>query len=220
MIDIIITVILMISSYLIGSIPFALLMGKINGVDIREYGSKNIGTTNAIRVLGKPKGLLAFVFEVLKGAFAIIVAKILISLDLYDFPIEINGVDLILIVGIPAVLGHVFPIYLKFKGGKAVATSLGLVLSLTPIPGLLCLVAFLIVLYTTGYVSLASTAAALTVLISTLILESNDVVLCVLYALLCLLIFYKHKANYIRLFKGTENNFKKKKNNNNQDEEN
>ncbi len=210
-INIILTIVFMIAGYLIGSIPFGLLMGKLNGVDIRELGSKNIGTTNTIRVLGKPKGLTAFIFEVLKGALIIIIVKVLEANGLYESPFKFNSTTIYILYGAPAIIGHVFPIYLKFKGGKAVAVSLGVVLSITPIPAILCLVAFAILLYSTGYVSLASTAATITVVVSGWILHSNDLITCILYSVLSLLIFYKHKVNYIRLIKGTESNFKKKK---------
>ncbi len=208
--DIIITIILMIAGYLIGSIPFGLLMGKLNGVDIREHGSKNIGTTNTIRVLGKPKGLTAFIFEVLKGAIIIIIVKVLHANGLYN-PISWNGTPIYIIYGAPSIIGHVFPIYLKFKGGKAVAVSLGVVLSITPVPAVLCLIAFLILIYSTGYVSLGSTAATITVVVSAWILHTDDLITCILYSVLSCLIFYKHKINYIRLIQGTESSFKKKK---------
>lgn len=218
--DIIITIILLISAYLIGSIPFGLLMGKMYGIDIREHGSKNIGTTNAIRVLGKPKGLTAFIFEVLKGAFIIIVVKILEANGLYDSPLAYNGVTIYILFGAPAIIGHVFPVYLKFKGGKAIAVSLGVVLSVTPIPAVLCLVAFGTLLYTTGYSSLGSTAATFTVVISTWILYGNDglghskdIASAILYSIIACLLIFKHIPNYKRLLNGTESSFKKKKEN-------
>lgn len=215
--EIFITIILLISGYLIGSIPFGLIMGKLNGVDIREHGSKNIGTTNTIRVLGKPKGLTAFIFEVLKGALIIIIVKIA-ELNGYNPLLTFDGTPIYILYGAPAIVGHVFPIYLKFKGGKAIAVSLGVVLSITPIPAVLCLIAFLILIYSTGYVSLGSTAATITVVTSTWILygtnglnHPRDIITCILYSFLSLLLFYKHKENYKRLLNGTENNTKTKK---------
>lgn len=205
-----ITIILLVSGYLLGSIPFGLIMGKLNGVDIREHGSKNIGTTNTIRVLGKPKGLTAFIFEVLKGAIIIILVKIFESYDIYE-PFKFNGITIYVLYGAPAIFGHILPIYLKFKGGKAVAVSLGVVLSITPIPAALCLVAFLILVYGTGYVSLGSTAAAITVSVSTWIIHSDDLITCILYTILAGLLLFKHKSNYKRLLNGTESNFKTKK---------
>lgn len=214
-------VLFIILSYVVGSIPFGIVIGKgICKIDIREHGSKNIGSTNAIRVLGKKVGFLVFFFDVFKGMFVIILLKILAAGDVWVTPIEY------FFYGAAAIIGHCFSIFLDFKGGKAVATSLGVVLMLTPIPALLCLVVFLITLYTTGYVSLGSTFATITVIVSTWILyifgveatnfwdyfiSSPTLLVCILYTILSLLIIIKHKKNYARLLKGTESNFKKKK---------
>lgn len=217
----IICVLFIILSYIIGSIPFGLVIGKgVCKIDIREHGSKNIGTTNAIRVLGKKVGFLVFFFDVFKGMFVILILKILAKLNIWETPIEY------LFYGAGAIIGHCFSIFLNFKGGKAVATSLGVVLILTPIPAIACLIVFLIVLYTTGYVSLGSTFATITVVATTWILyifgiESTNILeyfiaspgllVSVLYSILSLLIIFKHFKNYKRLLNGTENNFKKKK---------
>lgn len=222
--NICIAIALIICSYLIGAIPFGVLFGKlICKKDIREYGSKNIGTTNTIRVLGKKVGFTVFFFDVLKGALMMIIVKyILEPANIWQSPIPY------LSYGIAAIVGHTFPIYIGFKGGKGVATSLGAVLTLTPVPAILCLVCFLLVLYTTGYVSLASTGATLTVLISAWILyffglDTTNLSLstwaigqpalfeCIFFSIMGILIILKHFKNYKRLLNGTENNFKKKK---------
>lgn len=219
-----ITVIFLVISYLIGSIPFGLLIGKgIKGTDIREYGSGNIGSTNAIRVLGKKVGFLVFFCDVFKGMLIIIILKILDSNGIWKTPIEF------FFYGAAAIIGHSFSIFLEFKGGKAVATSLGVVLILTPIPAIACLIMFLIILYSTGYVSLASTFATITVVVSTWILyaigyEATNVIdyfisnpgllVTICYTALSTLIIFKHRKNYIRLLNGTESNFKKKKSSN------
>ena len=216
-----ICVLFIILSYLIGSIPFGIVIGKgICHIDIREHGSKNIGTTNAIRVLGKKVGFLVFFFDVFKGMLVIIILKSLAKAGIWETPIEY------LFYGAAAIFGHCYSIFLGFKGGKAVATSLGVVLILTPIPAIACLIVFLIVLYTTGYVSLGSTFATITVVATTWILyafgiESTNILeyfiaspgllVSVLYSILSLLIIFKHFKNYKRLLNGTENNFKKKK---------
>ncbi|MGM9969311.1 MAG: glycerol-3-phosphate 1-O-acyltransferase PlsY [Anaeroplasma sp.] len=222
-INALLAVIFIILSYLIGSIPFGLVVGKtIKHIDIREYGSKNIGTTNSIRVLGKKLGFFVFFLDVFKGMFIIIILKILATVGIWNSPIEY------LWYGAAAIIGHSFSIYLDFKGGKAVATSLGVVLILSPLPAILCLIVFLIVLKTTGYVSLGSTFAALTVVISGWVLyaigyeatnifdyfiASPGVAVCILFTLATILIILKHQKNYKRLLNGTENNFKKKKTN-------
>ncbi len=215
------SVLFIILSYLIGSIPFGIVIGKgLCHIDIREHGSKNIGSTNAIRVLGKKVGFLVFFCDVFKGMAVIALLKILSALNIWTTPIEY------FFYGAAAIIGHCFSIFLDFKGGKAVATSLGVVLILTPIPAIACLVIFLIILYTTGYVSLASTGATITVILSTWLLyffgvkatnfwdffiSKPSLLVSVLYSILSLLIIFKHFKNYKRLIQGTENNFKKRK---------
>lgn len=222
--DIVIGILFIILSYFIGSIPFGVVLGKlICKKDIREYGSKNIGTTNAIRVLGKKVGFLVFFCDVFKGCFIIILIKILGITNVWKTP---EGIDIFL-YGAAAILGHSFSIFLNFKGGKAVATSLGVVLVLTPIPAIACLLMFALVFYTTKYVSLASTAATLTVIITTWILfvfgvkdilnfgyyfiAKPSLILSILYTILAMLILIKHFKNYRRLLNGTENSFRKNK---------
>lgn len=222
--DIVIGILFIILSYFIGSIPFGVVLGKlICKKDIREYGSKNIGTTNAIRVLGKKVGFLVFFCDVFKGCFIIILIKILGITNVWKTP---EGIDIFL-YGAAAILGHSLSIFLNFKGGKAVATSLGVVLVLTPIPAIACLLMFALVFYTTKYVSLASTAATLTVIITTWILfvfgvkdilnfgyyfiAKPSLILSILYTILAMLILIKHFKNYRRLLNGTENSFRKNK---------
>ena len=222
--DIVIGILFIILSYFIGSIPFGVVLGKlICKKDIREYGSKNIGTTNAIRELEKKVGFLVFFCDVFKGCFIIILIKILGITNVWKTP---EGIDIFL-YGAAAILGHSFSIFLNFKGGKAVATSLGVVLVLTPIPAIACLLMFALVFYTTKYVSLASTAATLTVIITTWILfvfgvkdilnfgyyfiAKPSLILSILYTILAMLILIKHFKNYRRLLNGTENSFRKNK---------
>ena len=222
--DIVIVILFIILSYLIGSIPFGVVLGKlICKKDIREYGSKNIGTTNAIRVLGKKVGFLVFFCDVLKGAFVMIIIKILSTTKVWVSPEQID----LFIYGAPAIIGHSFSIFLDFKGGKAVATSLGVVLFLTPIPAIACLIIFGVVFYTTKYVSLASTGATITVIATAWLLYAFGVsevtnfglyfiakptlAVAILYSILAMLIIIKHIKNYKRLLNGTENSFRKKK---------
>ncbi len=221
--NIIIGIFLIIISYVIGSIPFGVLLGKlICKKDIRQYGSKNIGSTNAIRVLGKKVGYLVFFCDVFKGMLIIILVKILGATGAWQNPSQIDP----FMYGAAAIIGHCFSIFLGFKGGKAVATSLGVVLILTPIPAISCLIIFGIIFYLTGYVSLASTGATFTVIITTWILFAFGVenvtnfgyyfiakptlILAILYSILACLILVKHIKNYKRLIHGTENSFKKK----------
>ncbi len=214
-------IIFLVLSYIIGSIPFGLIIGKKSkGIDIREHGSGNIGSTNAIRVLGKKVGYLVFFCDVLKGMLIIILLKILDATNVWTTPIEF------FFYGAAAIIGHSFSIFLEFKGGKAVATSLGVVLILTPIPAVACLIVFGIILLISGYVSLASTGATLTVVITAWILyaigyqatnfldyfiSSPGLLVASCYTILSSLIILKHTKNYKRLLNGTESSFKKKK---------
>lgn len=219
--NIIISAVLLLVSYFLGAIPFGVVIGRaVTGVDIRQHGSKNIGSTNAIRVLGKKVGALVFLCDVLKGAFVIIILKILAQTNVWHSILDYGY------FGMMAVIGHSFSVFLGFKGGKAVATSLGVVLCICPLAGILCLIAFATVLFTTGYVSLASTFATVTVLLTYLVLffigyqatnffdyfisaPSLESLITILIP--GVIILYKHIPNYKRLAAGTENCFKKKK---------
>jgi glycerol-3-phosphate acyltransferase PlsY len=229
--EILIAIGLLMSSYIIGSIPFGVVLGKaICNIDIREHGSKNIGSTNAIRVLGKKVGFLIFFCDVLKGMIVILIVRILHATGvLYNEPVITSSYNLdLLLYGAAAIIGHSFPIFLNFKGGKGVATSLGVITLICPIAAALCLIAFAITLYTTGYVSLSSTFATLTVTITVWVfhivglgtdanpilvylLGEQHLVTVILISTIALLIIVKHRKNYIRLLNGTENNFKKAK---------
>ena len=221
--NVIYAILFLILSYLIGSIPFGLVIGKsICHIDIREHGSKNIGSTNAIRVLGKKVGFLVFFFDVFKGMIVILLLRLLDSTGAYHLPAELDYIYF----GVAAILGHSFPIYLGFKGGKAVATSLGVVFVTCPIAAIACLIVFYLTLKISGYVSLSSTFATITVLVTTWIffgvgvvptnfgeflIGNQHIVTCILFSLIAVLIIVKHIKNYVRIFNGTENSFKKKK---------
>ncbi len=215
---------LMLLSYFLGSIPSGLIIGKVfKNVDIRQYGSKNTGATNAIRVLGFKYGIWAFVFDSLKGALVILLVFIINDPSLYlvsDYEINISS-----LYGAAAVLGHVFPIYINFKGGKAVATSAGMIFAIEPWVAVGVIVFFLIMFLITRYVSLSSTTAASAVLVYFIIrvfIEhelfnlSTRIMDLVVVSLLAALIFIRHKANYKRLKLGTEYRFGPKKNEKNQ----
>lgn len=214
------SVILIILSYIIGSMPFGIWIGKsITGIDVREHGSKNIGTTNCIRVLGKKVGFLVFFFDVLKGMFVILLVRLLFE----RFDLVLNHKYLPYIVyGVAAILGHSFSIFLHFKGGKSVATSLGVVIALCPMAAIACLIVFGLVLVITGYVSLCSTFAAIAVVAvcwilyffgfdSGWILENPGLINSIVFSVVALFLIWKHRSNYKRLINGTENSFKKKK---------
>lgn len=206
---------LLILGYLLGSIPSGLLVGKaFLKIDIREHGSKNIGASNAIRVMGLKLGALTLFLDAFKSAIIVVLVKYLIPLGIEGFNlVTINSyvLDISIFYGVAAILGHTFPIFIKFKGGKAVAASLGVTFALTPIPAFLCLLTYILVVIITKYASLGSTIAALVVgtaatlqLIITNKLTEN-LVMIILYWLLIGFIFIRHIPNYKRLIKGTEN---------------
>jgi glycerol-3-phosphate acyltransferase PlsY len=187
-------------SYVIGSIPFGLLIAKTQGKDIRTMGSGNIGATNVLRCLGKPLGIACFVLDVLKG-----------FLPAALFPIlgKTNPAFGILF-GTAAILGHNFPVFLNFKGGKGVATSAGVLLGVAPLAVMIGLLTWGIVFYTSGYVSLGSIIAALLVILTGWTAGYGPVIATAL-TLLGGLTIYRHRTNIQRLLAGTENKFQRKK---------
>jgi glycerol-3-phosphate acyltransferase PlsY len=210
----ILAVILLIISYLLGSIPFGLIIGKLNGKDLRAHGSGNIGSTNAVRTLGYKLGALSAALDILKGAFVILVIYLLETLNIWHNPIVINDDSLYALYGLFAVIGHCFPIYIKFKGGKAVATSFGVLLATVPFAALAAIIGFLVCVFLTGYVSLSSTVATIFAVITNFTIYTfiYDKVFTSLVILGCaILIFIKHIPNYKRLLNHTEHCFKKKK---------
>ncbi|MSU02295.1 glycerol-3-phosphate 1-O-acyltransferase PlsY [Tissierella pigra] len=181
--------------YLIGCFSSAYFLGKVSkNIDIRNYGSGNAGATNALRVLGKKMGVLTFVLDILKGIVAVLLGKALLGF---------NGS---LLASFFVVLGHNFPIFLKFKGGKGVATSFGVLLILSWKVGLLCLLGAAIVILFTRYVSLGSiTAAVLAPLFIVLTSDTVDKTLYFTVWILATLLVLRHKANIIRLCNREEN---------------
>jgi acyl phosphate:glycerol-3-phosphate acyltransferase len=186
--------------YLLGAVPFGLLYGKLAGIDIRSQGSGNIGATNATRLLGKKIGGLTLVSDILKALLPMFLAAWLLQ----GHPDQRLW---ILLTGTAAFLGHCFPVYLKFRGGKGVATALGLHLYLAPLPTLAGVVIFLVTLRLSGFVSLGSitAAAALPLLIW---LAGGAKELCLASALIAVVIWFKHYENIARLLRGTEKGWK------------
>jgi acyl phosphate:glycerol-3-phosphate acyltransferase len=198
-------------SYLIGSIPAGYLVGRYAGVDIRRVGSGNIGATNVLRVLGKPFGYGVFLFDFLKGVAAVRLSILIIN----RVHAGHEQAELVAIAaGVLCVIGHVYPIWLRFKGGKGVATSVGVLFGLMPLAALMVMVIWLIIFQITKYVSIASVIAALalpfTVLALVHIKKTNSMTLVYFSICLTLVIVWRHRSNLSRLMKGTEQSFKKK----------
>lgn len=189
--------ILICASYLIGAIPTGLLLTRLlGGEDIRKAGSGNIGATNVYRVAGRKLGLITLVGDCLKGVIPLVVAQQIF---------HIEGTSLALIA-IAAFLGHCFPVYLGFKGGKGVATALGIFLVLSPLAILGALIAFILVLWKWRYISLASISAA--AIIPFLVLAiSRSLSLFAATLIIAALVIWRHRTNIERLRAGTENRF-------------
>jgi len=192
-------------AYIIGSIPFGLLISKAKGVDIRKQGSGNIGATNVLRCLGKPLGITCFVLDALKGylpaALFPMIGKILCP--------NAVGPTFGILFGAAAILGHNFPVFLKFKGGKGVATSAGVLLGVAPLAVVIGVLTWVLVFYTSGYVSLGSIVAAL-VVVATGWTAGYGSVIATALTLLGALTVWRHRENIKRLIAGTENNFRRK----------
>lgn len=187
------TVLLVVLAYLLGSIPFALIVGKIGyGIDIREHGSGNLGGTNTFRVLGKKAGLIVTSADILKGTLAA------------SLPLIFGLGDMLhpLLIGIAAVIGHTYPIFAKFKGGKAVATSAGVLLAYSPLLFIILIISFFVSLFISKYVSLSSMIAGIIGIIYSLF--TGDIPLIIVITLLASFVIYRHRSNISRIINGTE----------------
>ncbi len=193
---------LIIIAYLIGSIPTALIIStKFFGVDIRDYGSGNMGATNTFRVLGSKFGTVVMVFDILKGMLAV---GLFYFLPFYIHN-EWDRTNLMVGLGLAAVMGHIFPIFAQYKGGKGVATLFGMILAVQPVIALSCVGVFLLVLFLTRYVSLSSIIAGIALPVCVLWIWNDDVVVYRIFAVLvaCLIIL-THQKNIIKILRGNE----------------
>lgn len=200
-------IIITIIAYLIGSVSFSVIFGKkMAGIDVREKGSGNAGTTNVLRTVGKKAAILTLICDCLKGIVAVFIAWIAGKI--------VSGTDASLLVQLSAlavVLGHSYPIFFNFKGGKGVATSLGVLLIINWKIGLICLVFALVLMALTRFVSLGSIAAAVLYPILTIFIRTNYIVsgeYFVFALILAIFVLFKHRENIKRLLSGTENKLK------------
>lgn len=207
-----------VAAYLIGSIPFGYLAGRLNGIDLREHGSHNIGATNAVRVLGKKWGIPVFICDFLKGFLPLLFVK-----EQLGGTVELFDADqMAWLLGVLAalILGHTYTCFLGFKGGKGVATTAGCLFALSLPIGLAVLVTWVVGMVLTRYVSLSSMLAAVamvTAAVQVFWLEDGelaaaDAMVITLLFLVCVLVVFKHRSNITRLCNGTEPKAFSKKN--------
>jgi len=191
----------LLAAWLLGGIPFGLLAGLSRGVDVRKAGSGNIGATNVIRVVGVKLGLLVFLLDMLKGLAGVMICRAL-GMEGWLLPTA----------GLITVMGHSFSPYLLFKGGKGVATALGVIIGVHPLSAAVCFGVWLLVTVLTRYVSLASVLGVLPApVLVYLLAPSHNAELAVAFVPLCLLVVGRHAENIERLMKGTESRFGSKR---------
>lgn len=211
-------VVVAIISYLLGSINLSIILGKLMGKgDIREQGSGNAGTTNTLRTLGKLPAAAVLIWDILKGVIAVLLAKAIISSGVNDYSADVIGANTdyaMAIAAIMAVLGHNFPIYFGFKGGKGVATSLGVIIAIEWPIALACAVFAIILIILTKMVSFGSVVVAILYPILTFCVGTaftNRWVYLGLALLLAASVLIRHKGNIKRILNGTENKLGQKK---------
>jgi len=194
--------ILIIIAYLIGSIPTALIISKeFFGIDIRDYGSGNMGATNTFRVLGSKYGTMVMIMDIAKGVLAVS----LFNFIAYYHHNELERTNFMIGLGLAAVIGHIFPIFAGFKGGKGVATLFGMLLAVQPVIAISCVGVFLLVLFLTRYVSLSSILGAIMLPISVLwIWNEHEVIYRIFAVLVGLLVVFTHQKNISRILRGIE----------------
>lgn len=187
----------LVPAYLVGAIPFGYIIGRMRGVDVRTVGSKNIGATNVYRTVGKKWGLLAFLCDFLKGLSPTVLA-------LGEFG---HQDPLPVCVGLACVIGHTLTVFMKFKGGKGVATAFGMLMALVPIPAVSAFGVFVVTVWISHYISLGSCLAAASLGVGIWFCPEEDVILLlkIILTLIALFVIVKHKSNIVRLVKGCEN---------------
>ncbi|MCL2859531.1 MAG: glycerol-3-phosphate 1-O-acyltransferase PlsY [Oscillospiraceae bacterium] len=199
-------------AYCLGSISFSVILGKkLAGVDVRSEGSKSAGTTNVLRIVGKQAAAITLICDILKGVVAVLIAVLFVKINT-----NINGSLLVQYAAVAVILGHTFPVFFGFKGGKGVATALGVILTMNWEIGLICLVFGLLLIILTRMVSVGSLGAAILFPVLVIFLPSHFIVAGSYYIvsaiIIAILVIYNHRANIQRLTAGTENklSFKKK----------
>lgn len=199
-------VLCLVIGYLFGCIQTGYIYGKIKGIDIREHGSGNAGTTNVMRILGKKAGFITYFGDAFKGLIAVYLVRYLIFSG--------SGIDVTLLTmytGFGVVLGHNYPFYLNFRGGKGIAVTSAVMFAFDWRFAAIALLSFIIIFYTTRYVSIGSLVVTALFPICSLIFYFGHWHLFVLSLVFCAMAWWRHRANITRLLNGTENKFEKKK---------
>jgi glycerol-3-phosphate acyltransferase PlsY len=196
-------VFLFIGAYLLGAIPFAVVIGRLKGVDILKTGSGNPGMTNVMRALGPGWGGATFVLDVAKGLIPTLIARQTVTGPIGVFDAQF----LWFLVGLCAIIGHCVSPFLSFRGGKGVSTALGAIIGASPILAALCFGLFLILLAATRYMGVASSVAVSSVLIFNFLVPGQSVQLVPIYGLLVTFVLYRHRANFVRMRAGIEPKF-------------
>jgi glycerol-3-phosphate acyltransferase PlsY len=195
------------AAYLLGSVPFGVLIARLKGVDLTKVGSGNTGATNVVRALGRTWGVVVFALDMLKGLLPVLAAR-------WFLPDPVGPLDpqaAWFLVGLFAVLGHAKSPFLGFRGGKGISTSMGIGLGAAPVVALLCFAAFLVVLLTVRYMPVASIVGVTLSVILGAVLPGQSLQLLPMYALLTIAVVYLHRANLQRLRAGTEPKFQFRK---------
>jgi acyl phosphate:glycerol-3-phosphate acyltransferase len=191
-------------AYLVGSIPTAVWVGRAwFGLDVREHGSKNAGATNTFRVLGKKPGVFVLLIDVLKGVIAVVLPILIWNEGALVYGFTSDRLQILAAIG--AVLGHIFPLFAGFRGGKGVATSLGVMIGILPLSAAVCLGIFIVIFILSKYVSLGAICAACCFPFSVLFLEPQREEMFYFSVVLSLAVIWAHKKNIRRLLKGEEN---------------
>ena len=198
--DVMIWVCWLVGAYLVGAIPFGFLIGKMRGVDVRTVGSKNIGATNVYRTVGHKWGFLAFFCDFLKGFLPSLAATIYLS----NLSNPSNFSNLPVLTGLACVIGHTLTVFMKFRGGKGVATAFGMMVALATYPTLLAFAVFVVTVWLSHYISLGSMLAAATLAVLVWFFPCLLAVR-IIAVLVAVFVIVKHKSNIQRLIKGCEN---------------
>lgn len=203
-------IIIAVIAYLIGSVNFSIIFSKkMAGFDVREKGSGNAGTTNMLRTVGKKAAAITLVCDILKGVISIAIAKVIGNIWS-----NLDAALLVQLAGLFAIIGHTFPVFFKFKGGKGIATSLGVLITTNWQIGLICLVFALVLMVLTQMVSVGSIAAAILYPVLTIFINQNYIAdgnYIIFAIILAVLIVFNHRENVKRLLSGTENKISFKK---------